>query len=489
MFRGTSYFVLSLLLAISLAEIEEEENVLVLTSENFEEALSKHKFMMVEFYAPWCGHCKALAPEYAEAAGKLKEEKSELKLAKIDATENKEIAQLYQVGGYPTLKYFRSGKPLPYKGGRTAQPIIDWMKKKAAPPAKTLSTVEDAKKFVDEGDVSIVGFFEDLEGSKAKNFFLAADDLDDFGYTFGITSDPKVKESYDVTDDGMILFKPFDEKRNDFPKEKPFSVEEIKKFIIPNSLPVLTEFEVKYAPRVFHVSNKIGALWLILSSTSEGYSAIKEDARKIAEEFKGKILTVILDSEAEGSERFIGMVGAEGEDMPLMRFAHGWSAKYMPKSNLAVTEEGMRTFIKDQFGKQNTQITWSKTEEIPDDWDKEPVKVLVGKNFGDVVTSYKNVFVEFYAPWCGHCKALTPTWNELGEKLKDRQDIMIAKLEATSNTVDRVGVRSYPTLILFQGSVSNQIKYDNERNLEGFLSFLGERGIKVEDKKDKKDEL
>ena len=129
-------------------------------------------------------------------------------------------------------------------------------------------------------------------------------------------------------------------------------------------------------------------------------------------------------------------------------------------------------------------------DRIPDDWNKEPVKVLVGKSLSDVVASTKNVFVEFYAPWCGHCKALSPTWDKLGEEMKDRDDIVIGKFEATANAVDMVGVRSYPTLILFQGSIRNQVKYDKgDRSLEGLLAFLDERGIKSKDKMEKKDEL
>lgn len=66
--------------------------------------------------APWCGHCKALLPEYNKAAAVLKEKHPHIKLAKVDATEETELGERHNVRGYPTIKFFRRGNSIDYTG-------------------------------------------------------------------------------------------------------------------------------------------------------------------------------------------------------------------------------------------------------------------------------------------------------------------------------------------------------------------------------------
>jgi protein disulfide-isomerase A1 len=74
-------------------------------------------------YAPWCGHCKALAPEYDEAAKSLTEK--DIHLAKVDCTVETEICQEHGVEGYPTLKVFRGKDAVsPYQGARKSQAYV-----------------------------------------------------------------------------------------------------------------------------------------------------------------------------------------------------------------------------------------------------------------------------------------------------------------------------------------------------------------------------
>lgn len=74
---------------------------------------------MVEFYAPWCGHCKSLAPEYLKAAKALK---GIVKLGAVDMTQHQQVGQPYNITGFPTIKFFGTdkNKPQDYNGQRTA---------------------------------------------------------------------------------------------------------------------------------------------------------------------------------------------------------------------------------------------------------------------------------------------------------------------------------------------------------------------------------
>lgn len=95
----------------------DDKDVVVLTDKDFDDFLDDNQYVMVEFYTPWNGHCKALAPEYADAATELKTEN--VALAKINAAKEVEIADKYDVRGFPTIFFFVYGDPEPYYGRRT----------------------------------------------------------------------------------------------------------------------------------------------------------------------------------------------------------------------------------------------------------------------------------------------------------------------------------------------------------------------------------
>uniref|UniRef100_H2MBI5 Protein disulfide-isomerase A6 n=1 Tax=Oryzias latipes TaxID=8090 RepID=H2MBI5_ORYLA len=134
------------------------KDVVELTDDNFDKTvLQSDDVWLVEFFAPWCGHCKNLEPEWAAAATAVKEQtKGKVRLGAVDATVHQVLSSRYGVRGFPTIKIFRKGEePEDYQGGRTRGDIIeralDLFSDNAPPPELVEILNEDVLKSTCEG--------------------------------------------------------------------------------------------------------------------------------------------------------------------------------------------------------------------------------------------------------------------------------------------------------------------------------------------------
>merc|ERR1712087_857402 len=113
-----------------------------------------------------------------------------------------------------------------------------------------------------------------------------------------------------------------------------------------------------------------------------------------------------------------------------------------------------------------------KSQAVPETND-EPVYVLVGSEFEKVVGGDKDVFVEYYAPGCGHCKRLAPEYEKVGEAFSDVESVIVAKADATENDFPE-DIKGFPTLLFYPKGQTTAVKYSGDRKQEAIIEFIKE---------------
>jgi len=179
-----SYLLLSALAALGA---NAASSVLDLIPNNFDKVvLESNKPALVEFFAPWCGHCKKLAPIYEELAQNFDFAKDKVSIGKVDADAEKDLGRRFGVQGFPTLKWFdgNSDEPEDYNGGRDLESLSDFIiqktgikvkAKKAAPSAVEMLTDASFKTQVGSDKDVLVAFTAPWCGRMCTDHHLVTD--------------------------------------------------------------------------------------------------------------------------------------------------------------------------------------------------------------------------------------------------------------------------------------------------------------------------
>jgi len=309
-----------------------------------------------------------------------------------------------------------------------------------------LETDEEVKKFAEDAEVVAVGFFSDADSTPAKEFLKAAGGIDDIKFAVVYKSD--VAKENKVDGDAVVVFKKFDEGRNDLTTD--FEEDKIAMFVKVSSLPLIVDFNHETAQKVFGGEIRSHVL-LFLSKEAGHYDKYVESQKANSKIFKGKVLFVTINTDEEDHGRILEFFGMKKEEVPAVRFIKlaDEMAKFKPQADVLTDEAAMKKFVEDVMeGKLKPHLL---SQDLPEDWDKNPVKVLVASNFDEIaLDKTKNVLVEFYAPWCGHCKQLAPIYDELGAKFKEDSTVVIAKVDATINELEHTKINSFPTIKLYK---------------------------------------
>ncbi|KFO34786.1 Protein disulfide-isomerase A2 [Fukomys damarensis] len=459
-------------------KVPKEDGVLVLNGSTLSWALQEHSALLVEFYAPWCGHCQALAPEYSKAAILLEDESVPVTLAKVDGPAEPDLMEKFGVTEYPTIKFFQDGNhthPEEYTGPREAEGIAEWLRRRVGSSAAHLEDEESLQALLDAQDVVVVGFFQDLQGEDVATFLaLARDALD---MTFGLTDQPQLFKKFGLTKDTVILFKKFDEGQADFPvdEETGLDLGNLSRFLVTHSMHLVTEFNQQTSRKIY-AARILNHLLLFVNQTLAPHQELLASFREAAPPFRGQVLFVVVDVAANNDD-VLQYFGLKAEEAPTMRLINiETTRKYAPVDGGPITSASVASFCHSVFSGEAKPYLLS--QEIPPGWDQRPVKILVGKNFEQVAfDETKNVFVKFYAPWCSHCKEMAPAWEALAEKYRDHEDIVIAELDATANELEAFAVHSFPTLKFFPAGPGRKVtEYKSARDLETFSKFLDSGG-------------
>ncbi|EEQ97646.1 protein disulfide isomerase, putative [Perkinsus marinus ATCC 50983] len=439
---------------------ESESKVHQLTDDNMEDFVKGHKYALVKFYAPWCGHCKKIAPEFEQAAAELAEEVEDatLALGELDATEHKKMAEKYAIRGYPTLYWFVNGEHTEYGGGRTAAEIKSWCIDMTGPAVKEIGSRKLAEEQAETKPICV------YEGREVSNDFGEVAANKRSAFTF-----------YHVASDSDKPTVTIQHKGEEGVECDDLSLNGLKSCLAKNELPLFGVLDGESYGKYMSVGK--GLVWgCFEQESSEDLEKVAEEYRplmnELAKEFQDEFAFTYIDT-VQFKSAIEGMLGVTEFPTLAVNKKAGDKMKYLYTGEM--TKEKIAEFLKGVLA--GTIEPTLKSEPVPGSQD-EAVHVVVGSTLEkDLFQADKDVLFEVYAPWCGHCKKLAPEYEKVAKKVaKEGVDdmILIAKMDGTANDspVESISWDGFPSLFYVKAGGSEPVKYDGPRDAKGIWKWI-----------------
>lgn len=444
------------------AFFEEGSKVALLTDDDFEDYVAQNNKFMAMFYAPWCGHCKNMKPEYAAAAEDLQYKSTSM--VAVDCTEQKATCGKYGVTAYPSVKWFEAGEADDYKGGREKQAMVNFITDKVGDEPENFEGVDFSKMRVKELKRILHSRGIDTKGISSKKEIVKL-----------------VEENHHLPTGAQIKTQKRKKKKG--------------KSSLVNGRTFAQERKWKAALKV--AEEGFG------EDNGEVKHAIEDDWAKFREEhpqmfvmfyapwcghckaFKPEFIQASKD--VKETDPTVQFVGVECETNPELCKKQGATAYPTVKYYADATDNGQAF----NGGRNAKGIATYLTKLLrPDDYTPEPfvndinkweengeVVHLTDDHFDDYKTD-KNMLVMFYAPWCGHCKAMKPDFAKASEEASGSIEFVAVDCTTETLVCGKFDVKGFPTMKYLSADGGDE-DYNMGRDLASMVAFAREKAGEV----------
>eukprot|EP00039_Didymoeca_costata_P003065 m.64892 g.64892 ORF g.64892 m.64892 type:complete len:1185 (+) comp11686_c0_seq2:102-3656(+) len=510
------------------------DQVVPLTSSTFDDFIEDEERTMIEFFAPWCKHCKALEPEFIKASSKLATKG--IKLGKVDCTEETELAERFNVTSYPVLMVFVNGEGRKYDGPRFAADIVKEMKASKKPAVILLESEYALTKLIKNDEHIIVAYVSSTDDDDFVLYETAASQSRPNFKCFVIT-DPKVIKPYKkhIKKDHITAL------RSKFlvsVKQKEAWSKSIKMSSLTDAESLVTWFQESSqtlvgqrtdrpltiaglpGPTLYYKSKF--PLVIVFGDFDKTTPELRTESKRLLEQVaavankytgvipydrsqiqrpvdEGLSFAIASNKEYQESQQ---AHGADDTDMDTVAIAYTTSMRSYVQSDDMSLEEFVEGVIdgslevfdaEDSKKKKNNKKKKTKKKKNAAKSKKKTSseKKKAADEQGDVVlltnTTYDSTVAEskgaawmvyYHASWCEPCRKFTSIYADAAKMLKEslgRKKCVLAAVDSTSDksTAAKHNVSQYPTLKVFKKG-SPEYVYDGDFDAKSIVAYMKE---------------